>query len=140
MHAGANEPLSMRVMVVYIYMLPKKGQTWNGFQQNLIYICLKCLKFENLGILSRLFTAVYFLVLLFHPECVTQLSFSTRRLAACTQAVIILRSTSYIAIELKCSTFEVVRNSIKSMCSIYFAFVSSLPMSTCLDMRSINFL
>ena len=40
----------------------------------------------------------------------------TRRLAACTQAVIILRSTSYIAIELKCSAFEVVRNSIESMC------------------------
>ena len=42
---------------------------------------------------------------------------SNRRLAACTQAVVILRSTSYIAIELKCSVFEVVRNSIESMCS-----------------------
>ena len=37
----------------------------------------------------------------------------TRRLAACTQAVIILRSTSYIAIELQCSAFEVVRNSVE---------------------------
>ena len=46
----------------------------------------------------------------------------TRRLAACTQAVIILRSTSYIAIELKCSSFEVVRNSIESMCLSYSAF------------------
>ena len=46
----------------------------------------------------------------------------TRCLAACTQAVIILRSTSYIAIELKCSAFEVVRNSIKSMCLSYSAF------------------
>ena len=42
----------------------------------------------------------------------------TRRLAACTQAVITLRSTSYIAIELKCSAFEVMRNSIESMCLI----------------------
>ena len=47
---------------------------------------------------------------------------STRRLAACTQAVVILRSTSYIAIELKCSAFEVVRNSIESMCLSYSAF------------------
>ena len=46
----------------------------------------------------------------------------TRRLAACTQAVVILRSTSYIAIELKCSVFEVMRNSIESMCSSYTAF------------------
>ena len=46
----------------------------------------------------------------------------TRRLAACTQAVITLRSTSYIAIELKCSAFEVVRNSIESMCLSYSAF------------------
>ena len=35
---------------------------------------------------------------------------------------LILRSTSYIAIELKCSVFEVVRNSIESMCSSYSAF------------------
>ena len=47
---------------------------------------------------------------------------TTRRLAACTQAVIILRCTSYIAIELKCSAFEVVRNSIESMCLSYSAF------------------
>ena len=40
----------------------------------------------------------------------------TRRLAACTQAVVITKRTSYIAIELKCSAFEVVRNSIESMC------------------------
>ena len=40
----------------------------------------------------------------------------TRRLAACTQAVVIMRSTSFIAIELKCSAFEIVRNSIESMC------------------------
>ena len=40
----------------------------------------------------------------------------TRRLAACTQAVVITTSTSYIAIELKCFAFEVVRNSIESMC------------------------
>ena len=46
----------------------------------------------------------------------------TRRLAACTQAVIILRSISYIAIELKCSAFEDVRNSIESMYSSYSAF------------------
>ena len=46
----------------------------------------------------------------------------TRRLAACTQAVIILRSTNYIAIQLKCSAFEVVRNSIESMCLSYSAF------------------
>ena len=39
--------------------------------------------------------------------------FRTRRLAACIQAVIILRSTSYIAIELQCSAFEGVRNSIE---------------------------
>ena len=45
----------------------------------------------------------------------------TRRLAACTQAVVILRSTSYIAIELKCSVFGIVRNSIESMCSSYSA-------------------
>ena len=38
------------------------------------------------------------------------LMISTRRLAACTQAVVIMRSTSFIAIELKCSAFEVVRN------------------------------
>ena len=38
----------------------------------------------------------------------------TRHLAACTQAVFKLRSTSYIAIELKCSAFEVVQNSIES--------------------------
>ena len=44
----------------------------------------------------------------------------TRRLAACTQAVVITRST--IAIELKCSAFEVVRNSIESMCLSYSAF------------------
>ena len=49
-------------------------------------------------------------------------TFPTRRLAACTQAVIILRSTSYIAIELKCSAFEVVRNSMESMCLSYSAF------------------
>ena len=36
-----------------------------------------------------------------------------RRLVACTQAVIILRGTSYNAIELQCSAFEVVRNSIE---------------------------
>ena len=47
---------------------------------------------------------------------------TTRRLAACTQAVITLRSTSYIAIELKCSAFEVMRNSIESMCLSYSAF------------------
>ena len=46
----------------------------------------------------------------------------TRRLAACTQAVVMMRSTSFIAIELKCSAFEVVRNSIESMCSSYSAF------------------
>ena len=46
----------------------------------------------------------------------------TRRLAACTQAVIILRSTNFIAIQLKCSAFEVVRNSIESMCLSYSAF------------------
>ena len=46
----------------------------------------------------------------------------TRRLAACTQAVIILRSTSYIATELKCSASEVVRNSIESMRLSYSAF------------------
>ena len=53
-----------------------------------------------------------------HPSSVVQWEIKwnytrTRRLAACTQAVIILRSTSYIAIELKCSAFEVVRNSIE---------------------------
>ena len=42
--------------------------------------------------------------------------YQTRRLAACTQAVVIMRSTSFIAIELKCSAFEIVRNSIESMC------------------------
>ena len=46
----------------------------------------------------------------------------TRRLAACTQAIVILRSTSYITIELKCSGFEVVQNSIESMCLSYSAF------------------
>ena len=46
----------------------------------------------------------------------------TRRLAACTQEVVILRSTSYIAIDVKCSAFEVVRNSIESMCLSYSAF------------------
>ena len=46
----------------------------------------------------------------------------TRRLAGFTQAVITLRSTSYIAIELKCSAFEAVRNSIESMCLSYSAF------------------
>ena len=46
----------------------------------------------------------------------------TRCLAACTQAVIILRSTSYIAIELKCSAFEVMRNSIELMYLSYSAF------------------
>ena len=49
----------------------------------------------------------------------------TTRLAACTQAVVILRGTSYIAVDLsKCSAFEVVRNSIKSIhvCSSYSAF------------------
>ena len=51
-----------------------------------------------------------------------KLDFSkTRCLAACTQAVIILRSTSCIAIELKCSAFEVVRNSIESICLSYSA-------------------
>ena len=46
----------------------------------------------------------------------------TRRLAACTQAFITLRSTSYIAIDLKCSAFEVMGNSIESMCLSYSAF------------------
>ena len=46
----------------------------------------------------------------------------TRRLAASTQAVITLRSTSYIAIELKCSAFQVIRNSIESMCLSYSVF------------------
>ena len=46
----------------------------------------------------------------------------TRRLAAYTQAVDMLRSTSYIAIELECSAFKVVRNSIESMYSSYSAF------------------
>ena len=55
-------------------------------------------------------------------EVCTKFQTRTRRLAACTQAVIILRSTSYIAIELKCSAFEVVRNSIESMCLSYSAF------------------
>ena len=67
--------------------------------------------------------AAYFLLRL----CINAAHFwsnwkKTRRLAACTQAVIILRSTSYIAIERKCSAFEVVRNSIESMCSSYSAF------------------
>ena len=51
-----------------------------------------------------------------HTTCrglVSEFPLKTRRLAACTQAVITLRSTSYIAIELKCSAFEVMRNSIK---------------------------
>ena len=62
------------------------------------------------------------------PACLMK----TRRLAACTQAVIILRSTSYIAIELKCSAFEVVRNSIESMCLLsYSAF-------DCILLESIN--
>ena len=39
--------------------------------------------------------------------------FLTRRLAACTQAVNILRSSNCIAICAKCSAFEVVRNSIE---------------------------
>ena len=59
---------------------------------------------------------VAFIIFKFHLKPLT------RRLAACTQAVVILRSTSYIAIELKCSVFEVVRNSIESMCSSYSAF------------------
>ena len=58
---------------------------------------------------------VAFIIFKFHLKPLT------RRLAACTQAVVILRSTSYIAIELKCSVFEVVRNSIESMCSSYSA-------------------
>ena len=33
-----------------------------------------------------------------------------------------MRSTSYIAIELKCFAFEVVRNSMESMCLSYSAF------------------
>ena len=47
----------------------------------------------------------------------------TTRLAACNQAVVILRGTSYIEIELNV-LFEVVRNSIESMhvCSVYSAF------------------
>ena len=49
-------------------------------------------------------------------------SLEPRRLAACTQAVITPRSTSYITVELKCSAFEVVRNSIESMCLSYSAF------------------
>ena len=46
----------------------------------------------------------------------------TRRFAACTQAVVILRSTSYIAIELNVLHLKVVRNSIESMCSSYSVF------------------
>ena len=46
----------------------------------------------------------------------------TRRLATCTQAVIVLWSTSDIAIEVKCSVLKVVQNSVESMRSSYSAF------------------
>ena len=47
-------------------------------------------------------------------------SWRTRRLAACNQAVVILGSTSYIWAN--CFAFEVVRNSMESMCSSYSPF------------------
>ena len=50
----------------------------------------------------------------------------TRRLAACTQAVVILRSTSYIAIELKCSVFEVVRIDVLKLFCLRLHFLESI--------------
>ena len=63
-----------------------------------------------------------------HPTWICNVgvtSCQTRRLAACTRAVDVVRGTSDITIELiKCSVFEVVRNSFESMhvCPSYSAF------------------
>ena len=54
-----------------------------------------------------------------NPEVKKVTSYATRRLAACTQAVVILRSTSYIATELNVlhlKSYEIQSN--RCMCAI----------------------
>ena len=69
----------------------------------------------------------------FHHEAIRHSSFNlqdlskTRRLAACTQAVVILRSTSYIAIELNIlhlKSYEIQSN--RYMCANFLESIYSL--------------